>query len=816
MDDAALVQILARILADVRNVSRDLLRPELGVAGFDLIFLNVDGREHIVTHHLFVEQHGVLVVIAFPGHEADEGVLAEGDLAVAGRGAVGDDVVLLDMLTGADDRALIDAGALVGTGKLDHFIDIGLAVVVAAHHDGVRRGGNDGARRLGKHANAGVDARFVFHARADDRGLGLEQRHSLTLHVRAHQSAVGVIVFQKRDHGSCHGHDHLRRNVHVVDLFAGNLKELVAIARVDLRADKAAVLVERLVRLRHDEVVFHVRRHIHYFVGDLAGLLVDAAERRFHKAVFIDTGESSKIGDKADVRTFGRLDRAHTAIVAVVHVTHLKSSAVTGQTAGAEGRQTTLVRQLRQRVILIHELGQRRRTEELLDRRHNGTDVDERLRRDHIHVLTLQRHALADHALHAGEADAELVLQKLTHRADTAVAEVVDVVGRADVVTEAVEIVDGRQNVVHGDMIGHQLRSAGGDHFLQCVLVVAAGFENFAQHAVAHALADAAFGHVEIDILVNVDHAVGDDLDLALLTVLFHGDKRFAHAGIFHLQRAGAVDGLTRFRHQLAGVGVGDRAAERVPGKAVGKAELFVIFISADAGQIITAGIEEQPLKVLLRIFHRQRLAGTQLAVDLQQCFLGVLGRILFDGGVQTLVIAEKFDQLRIGGQSHRTCETGHRQLAVLVDADIEHIGRIRFIFQPGTAIGDHGRGEQLFAGRVIAHAVVHTGGTHELRHDDALGAVDDKSAAFGHEREIAHEHLGLLDLTGLLVEQTHTHMQRRGIGHIAFLALRHRIFRRIVQAIVNELQHQVAGVVRDRRHVVEDLFETFLQKPLV
>ena len=35
-------------------------------------------------------------------------------------------------------------------------------------------------------------------------------------------------------------------------------------------------------------------------------------------------------------------------------------------------------------------------------------------------------------ALHAGEADAELVLQQLAHAAQAAVAQVVDVVGRAD------------------------------------------------------------------------------------------------------------------------------------------------------------------------------------------------------------------------------------------------------------------------------------------------------------------------------------------------------------------------------------------------
>ncbi len=43
-------------------------------------------------------QHGVLVVVALPGHEADEDVAAQGDLALVGGGAVGDELALFDDL----------------------------------------------------------------------------------------------------------------------------------------------------------------------------------------------------------------------------------------------------------------------------------------------------------------------------------------------------------------------------------------------------------------------------------------------------------------------------------------------------------------------------------------------------------------------------------------------------------------------------------------------------------------------------------------------------------------------------------------------
>src|SRR5690606_23301692 len=119
-------------------------------------------------------------------------------------------------------------------------------------------------------------------------------------------------------------------------------------------------------------------------------------------------------------------DRAHAAVVRRVDVTDLHAGAVARQTTRAEGREATLVRQARERVVLVHELRELRRAEELADGRHDRADVDERLRRDRLDVL--RRHALAHDALHPGQARADLVLDELADGADATVAEVVDVV----------------------------------------------------------------------------------------------------------------------------------------------------------------------------------------------------------------------------------------------------------------------------------------------------------------------------------------------------------------------------------------------------
>ena len=82
-DDAALVEVLQDVLGDVRDVAGDLLGTELGVAGVDLVLLDVDRREHVVLHEALGDDDRVLVVVALPRHERDEEVLAERELALS-------------------------------------------------------------------------------------------------------------------------------------------------------------------------------------------------------------------------------------------------------------------------------------------------------------------------------------------------------------------------------------------------------------------------------------------------------------------------------------------------------------------------------------------------------------------------------------------------------------------------------------------------------------------------------------------------------------------------------------------------------------
>ncbi len=492
-------------------------------------------------------------------------------------------------------------------------------------------------------------------------------------------------------------------------------------------------------------------------------------------------------------------------------VAHLEAGAVPREAAGAEGREAALVGELGEGVVLVHELGQGARAEELLDGGGHRADVDQRLGGDDIHILGLQGHALADHPLHAGKADAELVLQKLAHAADAAVAEVVDVIGDPDAVIQPVEVVDRGEDIVHPHGAADELVAVLGQQGL-LLLGVARLIEDGADAVKADTLVDAAGGDVEIEEVRGVHRAVGDDLALLAVELEIHD----ADAGGLGGLGARAVDALAGGDEQLAGEGGDDVPRGGVAGDAAGQGQLLVHLVPAKAGQVIPAGVKEEAVQVALGALDRGGLAGAQLAVGLKQALLLVFGGVLFEGGQDPLVLAEKFEDLGIGRQTERADEHRDRQLAVFVDADIEHVAGVGFKLEPGAAVGVHGGGKELFAGFVVALAKIDARAAHQLADDDPLGAVDDEGAGIGHERKIAHEDLLLLDLAGLLVEEPGGDPQRRGIGGVPLLALLDRVLGLVVEPVVDKIEHEVAGVILDGRDIPEDLPQPLVQKPLV
>ena len=282
----------------------------------------------------------------------------------------------------------------------------------------------DDAGAAGTDRGAGVTGDDRLHAGADERRFGAHQRHGLTLHVRAHQGAVGVVVLEERDERGGDRHQLLGRHVHQVDVFARRHDDVAGMAADDEFVDEAAVLVELGIGLGDVVLGLFHRREIDDVVGHLA--VDDLAVRALDEAVLVDAREGRQRVDQADVRAFRRFDRADAAVVRRVHVAHFEAGALAGQTARSKRRQAALVGDFRQRVGLVHELRQLRGAEEFAHGGSRRLGVDQVLRHDGVDLD--RGHALLDGALHAQQADAVLVLHQFADRTHTAVAEVVDVV----------------------------------------------------------------------------------------------------------------------------------------------------------------------------------------------------------------------------------------------------------------------------------------------------------------------------------------------------------------------------------------------------
>ena len=90
------------------------------------------------------------------------------------------------------------------------------------------------------------------------------------------------------------------------------------------------------------------------------------------------------------------------------------------------------------------------------------------------------------------------------------------------------------------------------------------------------------------------------------------------------------------------------------------------------------------------------------------------------------------------------------------------------------------------------------------------------KGAGRGHQGEIAHENLGLLDFTRFLIEEARSHAQRRGKRGVAFLTLGDRVIGFFVELVVHKVQHEIPVEIRDAGHIVEHLAQALLEEPIV
>ena len=173
-------------------------------------------------------------------------------------------------------------------------------------------------------------------------------------------------MLEERNQGGRDTHDLLRRNVDVLDVVGGYLRQVAAHACEGCALGDAALVIQRIGRRKNGGHLL-VGAEILHFAGHLAAL--DLLIGREQEAVVVDLAEDAQRSDEADVRAFGRLDGADAAVVRNVHVAHLEAGTLAVQTARPKGRKPALMHQHRQRVGLVNHLREFAAAEEEVDGR---------------------------------------------------------------------------------------------------------------------------------------------------------------------------------------------------------------------------------------------------------------------------------------------------------------------------------------------------------------------------------------------------------------------------------------------------------------
>ena len=376
-NDTILVKVLRSLFTDVGNICGELFCAALRFTDIKRVFINMHRGQHVLTDNSLVEHNGILVVVTLPRHIGYQQVATQCELAILSSVAFCQDVTLLHTLTLVTDRTQVDGHVLVGTTELGNTILLQgrlkadkLLVISTVIEDTDGRGINivDNAIALGCNHGARVFTHLLFNTSTYDRSLVMKQRNGLTHHVGTHQRTVGVVMLEEWNERCGDRGNLLRRDIHQVNLSRRHNREVGILTALDYVTDEAAIITQRSITLTDNVTLLFLSSQIYdTVVIQIGDTIFHLTVRSGDKAELVNLGIDTQRRNQTDVRAFRTLDRTETTVVCIMYVTNLETGTLTRQTARTQGRETTLVRHLGQRVRLIHELRQRVGADERID-----------------------------------------------------------------------------------------------------------------------------------------------------------------------------------------------------------------------------------------------------------------------------------------------------------------------------------------------------------------------------------------------------------------------------------------------------------------
>ncbi|GFH92745.1 hypothetical protein IMSAGC002_04017 [Lachnospiraceae bacterium] len=337
-------------------------------------------------------------------------------------------------------------------------------------------------------------------------------------------------------------------------------------------------------------IIFFIRSHINNFIRNARinriGF-INLTVWCLYKTILINPCIACQRVNQTDVRTFRRLNRAHSPIMGIVNITHLKSRTVPGQTAWPQCGKTSLVGQLTQRIILIHKLGKLGRTKKFLHRSLYWFDVNQYLRGNLFSIMSC--HPFTDYPFQPGQTDPVLVLEQFTYRPDAPVAQMVNIIRVSDAVFQVNIIIYGSNNIFLRNVLRYQFMHVLLYGFCQFFRVIAVIIQNLRQNRIINQFRDSQFPGVAIHKIRNIHHHIGKNLNIFLFRLYINIGNRCI------------LDSIRQFRlHLCSGLCqylpcrcIHHIFCQHMASYSILKCKLFIEFISSDFCQIISSGVKK-------------------------------------------------------------------------------------------------------------------------------------------------------------------------------------------------------------------------------
>ena len=293
VNDTGFIQTVLHTLGQVRNIAGNIFRTQLGVAGNNIQFLNVNRSIAVVCSHFFGNQNRVFIVITVPRHEGDGHVLTQSQFAQIGGCAVSNQIAALQNVASFDGRTLVDIGRLVGTGEFNQVVNIDTHftgsrfIVMDTNHNTVGINILNHTAAAGNDCSSRVNSNGTFDTGTNHRFFRTQARYGLTLHVGTHQCTVRIIVFQERNQGCRYGYHLTGCHVHILHTVRRCHNGFAFFATSYQVANQITVFVQISIRLCNHITAFFNGRQVIDFLGYFA--VDNAAVRSFQETIIIGT-----------------------------------------------------------------------------------------------------------------------------------------------------------------------------------------------------------------------------------------------------------------------------------------------------------------------------------------------------------------------------------------------------------------------------------------------------------------------------------------------------------------------------------------------